>query len=196
MTYPCTGVILAGGLNSRFNGKNKAFIQIGGKKIIDRLYETFSDLFEHIIIVTNSPLQYLVWEADIVTDIFPCRSSLTGIHSGLFYTTTPYAVFTACDYPFLKKELVQAIMGHIEENIDIVVPQTSSGLEPLCAVYSRNCLKAAENQLIRKKFKISLFYDKVRVKQIPQQVLQKTDAQLISFFNINTPEQLKQILEM
>lgn len=196
MTYPCTGIILAGGLNSRFNGKNKAFIQIDGKKIIDYLCELFSELFEHTIIVTNSPLQYLQWNADIVTDIGHCRSSLTGIHAGLFYSITPYSFFTACDSPFLQKELVRSLLGHIDGRHDIVVPETSSGLEPLCAVYSRNCLKPAEDQLNRQQFKISFFYDKVRVKKIPLHLLREKDPQLLSFFNINTPEQLKKVLEM
>ncbi|HAY39257.1 MAG TPA: molybdenum cofactor guanylyltransferase, partial [Desulfobacteraceae bacterium] len=97
-----TGVILAGGKNSRFSGKNKALVRIGGKRILDRIYEVFTILFDKIILVTNDPLQYMEWDFDIVTDIFPIRSSLTGIHTGLFYITTPYAFFVACDIPFIK----------------------------------------------------------------------------------------------
>jgi len=193
MTPSCTGIILAGGLNSRFHGKNKAFIQIDGKRIIDHVYEIFSELFDRIIIVTNDPIQYLEWDVHIVSDIFSCRSSLTGIHAGLFFSTTPYSFFTACDSPFFQKDLLQTILEHIDDATDIIVPETSAGLEPLCAVYSRNCLKAAEHQLINKNFKIAHFYDKVRVKKIPESVLRKKDPELISFLNINTPEDLKQI---
>ena len=104
MTHPCTGVILSGGLNTRFNGQNKALVRVGQKRILDRLYDVFSDLFDEIILVTNQPLQFLDWDLTIVTDIFSARSSLTGIHAGLFYMKNPFAFFSACDTPFLKKE--------------------------------------------------------------------------------------------
>ena len=99
MTIPCTGVILSGGLSTRFNGNNKAFIRVHGKRIIDRLYEVFSDLFDEIILVTNQPLQFLEWDLTIVTDLFSVRSSLTGIHAGLFYMKNPFAFFSIEDEP-------------------------------------------------------------------------------------------------
>ena len=77
---------------------------MGGKPILDHVHDVFRDVFDKIILVTNDPLQYLQWDFNIVTDIFPIRSSLTGIHTGLFYTSTPHAFFAACDAPFLKKQ--------------------------------------------------------------------------------------------
>ena len=85
MTITCTGVILSGGLSTRFNGNNKAVMDVHGKRILDSLYNVFSDLFDEILLVTNEPLQFLEWDLTIVTDIFSTRSSLTGIHAGLFY---------------------------------------------------------------------------------------------------------------
>ena len=136
MTFPCTGVILSGGLNTRFNGQNKAFIRVGQRRILDRLYDIFSDLFAEIILVTNQPLKFLDWDLTIVTDIFPVRSSLTGIHAGLFYMQNPFAFFSACDTPFLQKDLVSTLVEQIEDNMDIIMPQTAAGYEPLCAIYS------------------------------------------------------------
>ena len=126
MKFPYTGVILSGGLNTRFSGKEKAFIQVGGKRILDRLYSVFSDLFNEIILVTNEPLKYIEWDLNIVTDLFSSRSSLTGIHAGLFYMKNPFGFFSACDTPFLKKEVVETIVGYIDSNVDLVMPETSS----------------------------------------------------------------------
>lgn len=190
MKHHCTGVILAGGQNSRFSGSNKAFIRVGGKRIFDRIYDIFSELFDKIILVTNDPLQYLEWDLDIVTDIFPIRSSLTGIHTGLFYITTPYAFFAACDIPFLKKELVETLVDGIEPHIDIVIPETSEGLEPLCSVYSKQCLKYVEQQLDKKDLKIQNFFQKVHIKTVPESISRKIDPDLLSFLNINTPDDL------
>jgi len=185
-----TGVILAGGKNSRFSGKNKALVSIGGKRILDRIYEVFAILFDKIILVTNDPLQYMEWDFDIVTDIFPIRSSLTGIHTGLFYITTPYAFFVACDIPFIKKELIEFLLDSVEPSIDIVIPETSKGVEPLCSVYSKRCLKPIEEQLEKKSLKIQQVFQKVRVKKISEDILRTFDPDLVSLSNINTPDDL------
>ena len=185
-----TGVILAGGKNSRFSGKNKALVHIGGKRILDRIYEVFTILFDKIILVTNDPVQYMEWDFDIVTDIFPIRSSLTGIHTGLFYMTTPHAFFAACDIPFIKKELIEILLESVEPSIDIVIPETSKGLEPLCSVYSKRCLKPIEEQLEKQSLKIERMFQKVRVKKISEDILRTIDQDLLSFSNINTPDDL------
>jgi len=190
MKNHCTGVILAGGQNSRFFGTNKALVRVEGKKILDHIHDVFRDIFHEIILVTNDPAQYLQWNVNIVTDIFPVRSSLTGIHTGLFYSSTPYAFFAACDIPFLKKELVETLVNAIEPGIDIVIPETSQGFEPLCAVYSKRCFKSLEAQLVENELKIQQVFQKVRVKRISEDILRKSDPDLRSFCNINTPDDL------
>jgi molybdenum cofactor guanylyltransferase len=196
MTYPCTGVILSGGLNTRFNGQNKAFVRVGQKRILDRLYDVFSDLFDEIILVTNHPQQFLDWDLTIVTDLFSIRSSLTGIHAGLFYMKNPFAFFSACDTPFLKKELVEILVEQIENNTDIIMPKTAAGFEPLCAIYSKRCLKQAEQHLKENKLKIQWAFRGHRIKYIPESALLQKDPELKSFFNINTPEDLVRAEEM
>jgi molybdopterin-guanine dinucleotide biosynthesis protein A len=191
MKIPCSGVILAGGLKSRVSGTNKALIRVEGQYILDRIYGVFREVFDEIILVTNDPLQYLDWDLVIMSDIFSVRSSLTGIHSGLFCATHPYAFFTACDTPFLKKELVKSLVNRIEDRFDVIIPETSAGLEPLCAIYSRKCIQPIEARLERQQFKIRQFFKKLRVKKVREDVLRENDPNLISFFNINTPDELE-----
>ncbi len=190
MTISCTGVILSGGLSTRFDGVNKALVSVGGRLIIDRLLEVFSDIFDDIILVTNHPEQFLKWDVTIVTDVINLRSSLTGLHTGLFYSSNPYAFFSACDTPFLKKELVEMLLENVEANIDIVMPETAAGFEPLCAVYSRRCLKPAEDHLRAHKLKIQWALRSSRIRYIPEKLLRGVDPELKSFFNVNTPEDL------
>jgi molybdopterin-guanine dinucleotide biosynthesis protein A len=196
MPHPCTGVILSGGLSTRFNGKNKALINVGGMRILDRLYRIFSDLFNEIILVTNDPGQFIGWDITIVTDIFPVRSSLTGIHAGLFYMCNAFGFFTACDTPFLRKDLVEVLVENIEADKDIIMPETAAGLEPLCAIYSKGCLNAAEQHIKQNKFKIQRALGKCRWKKISESKLRPKDPELISFFNINTPEDLARAEEL
>jgi molybdopterin-guanine dinucleotide biosynthesis protein A len=189
-------VILSGGLAARYDGTEKALLQVGGVRILDRIYEIYRELFDEIILVTNSPEKFLEWDLLIVADIFPIRSSLTGIHAGLFYATNPYAFISACDTPFLKKEMVETVIGRIEAQIDIVMPETSAGFEPLCAAYSKRCLEAAQNNLEQEKLKITRTFRKSRIKTISEKVLRQIDPALRSFFNINTPGDLQQAEEM
>jgi len=196
MPYSFTGIILAGGLNKRFSGTNKALMQIGGVKILDYIYPVFNDIFEEIILVTNDPAKYTGWNLKIVTDIYPYRSSLTGIHAGIFYSSKPYSFITACDTPFLKKELIETLLCAVEPNIDIVIPETPTGLEPLCAVYSKRCQKPIEKQLEKQEFKIDKFFNKVRIKKITDKDLRLNDPELTSFFNVNTPSSLDKAKEI
>jgi molybdopterin-guanine dinucleotide biosynthesis protein A len=196
MPHPCTGVILSGGLSTRFNGKNKAFISVGGIRILDRLYRIFSDLFNEIILVTNDPGQFVKWDLTIVTDIFPVRSSLTGIQAGLFYMKNSFGFFAACDTPFLNKDLVEVLLENIEINKDIIMPETTAGVEPLCAIYSKRCLNTAEHHIKQNKFKIQRALRKHRWKIIPESQLRTKDPELLSFFNINTPADLARAEQM
>ena len=208
MTLPCSGVILAGGLSTRFSGENKAFLRINGKMLFDGLHDLFTDLFEETILVTNDPLPFLDWDIHIVTDMFQIRSPLIGIHAGLFAATFPYIFAAACDTPFLKKNLIEAIVGEIDPSFDVVVPETPDGLQPLCAVYSKQCLKVLDPHLSReernttggdtfqKGLKIQQLFQKVRVKKLTPKMLRKNDPDLISFFNVNTPEDLAKANEM
>ena len=192
----CTGIILAGGESKRLNSVEKSNLLVGDKRIIEWMMTVYKKLFSEIILVSNNPTTYLEWDAIVVRDIYPKRSSLTGIHSGLFYTKTDHAFIAACDTPFLKMDLVKAIIQHIDSSTDVVIPKTDVGIEPLCAVYSRRCLQAVQSALERNNLKIRNLFKKLKVKQIPESVLRKKDPGLDSFFNINTPDDLKQANRM
>ncbi|MBL7178773.1 MAG: molybdenum cofactor guanylyltransferase [Desulfobacterales bacterium] len=196
MQNSCAGIILAGGKNTRFSGTNKAFLRVGAQRILDRIYDVFRGLFQEIVLVTNDPLEYLEWDLTVVTDLFPIQSALTGIHAGLFFMTTPYAFFVACDTPFIQKNLIEIVLENIEPRIDVVIPETSEGLQPLCSVYSRQCLKPIAQQLKKQELKIDRVFNRLRTRKIPEAILRKQDPDLISFYNINTPEDLARAEDM
>ncbi len=190
MVQPCTGVILAGGQNKRFDGQNKAFLRVGGKRIIDRLLEVYTRLFDQIVLVTNDPAAYMDIDAMIVTDHYSVRSSLNGLHAGLYAATHEYAFFAACDTPFVRGALIRRLLDLLARKVDIIIPSTSAGFEPMFAVYKKTCLPAMVWQLERDLLKIQGVFRKVRVKTVAEADLREVDPDLISFFNINTPEDL------
>lgn len=186
----CSGVILAGGLSKRLNGRDKAMIEIRGKRILDHIYSVYQDIFSEIILVTNKPEAYLNWNMLTVSDLFPLRSSLTGIHAGLFYASRPYIFVSACDAPFLQPELVRLLVSQARPGADAFMPETPNGLEPLCAVYAKSCLKNIETHILQKKLKIQWVFHKSRIDRISETRVRKADPDLFSFVNINTPEDL------
>lgn len=195
--WPVTGVILAGGESRRFDYINKAFFKIGEETVVDRVYRVMCAVFDDIIVVTNSPTDYLKWDVRITTDIFPCRSSMTGIHAGLFLAGTPYIFVCGCDTPFLKKELIETVLSGLEKTVDLVVPRKANGwFEPLCAVYSRACLQAVEKCLKQKTYDIKRIFKDVRVKFLDEEILRQVDPELASLFNVNTPEDLRRAREI
>jgi molybdopterin-guanine dinucleotide biosynthesis protein A len=160
MIHDCTGVILAGGSNKRFPGKKKAFHMIGDTCILESIFTVFSTLFKEIILVVNSPRDFCGWDMTIVTDIYPHRCALAGIHAGLFYSSSPYAFVTACDTPFVNPDIVRLLSGQIAPRYDVIIPRTDDGLEPLSAVYSKACLPLIEENLNLNKLMIKKFFRK------------------------------------
>ena len=183
-----TGIILSGGRSTRM-GKNKAFLRVGGERLIDRTVRLFRAVFREVIIVTANPLDYLDQETVIVTDILPERGALGGIYTGLFYAGEEHAFVAACDMPFLNRSFLE-YMASQATGYDIVVPAPPDGLQPLHAVYSRRCLPAIRDLLDRDRLQITEFYPGHRLLKISPEILRSFDPEGRMFMNVNTPEDL------
>ena len=185
-----TGIILAGGKNSRM-GTNKAFLKIDGIRLIDNILAIYQKIFSEIIIVTNDPLSYTEFsETLIVTDIYKEKGALGGIYTGLFYARYDYSFVAACDMPFLNEDFIIYLTGQVGKH-DIIVPELSEGFQPLHAIYSRNCLSHIKKLLIADKLKIAGFYKEVRLLSIPEEKIKPFDKDGRLFLNVNTPEDLE-----
>lgn len=183
-----TGIILAGGENLRM-GKNKAFLVVNGQRIIDRTKKLFAELFDEVLMVTNSPLEYLDINLRLVSDLCPGKGSLGGIYTGLFYASHSHAFVAACDMPFLNKALIGHLIA-LSPGYDIVIPKTDDGLQPLHAIYSQKCLRFMEDLLRKDDLKIIDFFSKIKKREVPTEEILPIDPRLASFFNVNTPEDL------
>ena len=185
-----TGIILAGGKNSRM-GINKAFLEIDGIRLIDNILAVYQKIFSEIIIVTNDPLSYTEFpEAVVANDIYKKKGSLGGIYTGLFYATYDYSFVAACDMPFLNEDFITYLIGQAGKH-DIIIPELSECFQPLHAIYSKNCLSHIKKLLIADKLKIAGFYKEVRQLRIPEEKIKPFNKDGRLFLNINTPEDLK-----
>ena len=111
-----SGVILAGGENRRFNGLPKSKIVIDGKTIIARILDTINEIFDEIIIVTNSPEEYKEYSnCKIVSDHFLKAGPLGGIHAALKGTSNEAIFVFAGDMPLLDKKLIISQINYFNE---------------------------------------------------------------------------------
>jgi len=189
-------VILSGGLNSRMAGQNKAFLEIGGQPILDRLLDTLEPHFEELLLVTRQPQSYAHVPVRVVVDLYEDRSSLTGIHAGLVNAQTGFVFVAPCDSPFLQPSVIRLLLDTVDPRWDVIVPQMDGYYQPLCAIYSKKCLPAVEAQLDRGDYRIIDFFPQVNVKIVSADQIKAVDPQLLSFININTPEALIASREM
>lgn len=189
----CSAVILAGGRSSRMHGRNKALLTVGGQSLLERLIAVFQSSMQEILLVTREPELYTGYPLRIVRDIYSVRSSLTGIHAGLKQTRADYALVVPCDAPLLQPAVVRMLIQAIEPGVDVVIPIINDFYEPLCAIYSKQCLNPIENQLDRGDYKITRFFDAVHIKPIPEAQIKTVDPQLQSFINVNTPEAFEEL---
>ena len=188
-----TGVILAGGESTRM-GKNKAFVEINGQRIIDRTVSLFRKIFDDVLLVTNTPLEYIELKVKIVTDLIPGKGALGGIYTGLFFSSSPKAFFVGCDMPFLDRDVIQYFLS-LSQTADIVVQRTKDHWQPLHAVYPRTLLKPIARLLQQGELKISKAYQGMKVREITEEELKPFDPDLHTLSNVNTPEELKKLLE-
>ena len=189
-----TGVIQAGGKSTRMGGRPKALIELGGKRIIERIVEVLSGVLSDLLIVTNTPDLYAFLGLPMVPDVFPEHGSLGGIYSGL-RAAKGDAFTVACDMPFLHPEVVRLVVSRAG-TADVVIPRVGDQLETMHALYGKACLPHMEVLLAAKRFKIVGFFEDVRVLEIPEAEVARYRDPTLCFMNVNTPEELDRAREI
>ena len=185
-----TPVVLAGGRGTRLGGINKATIEIGGRRVIDRLLDALRPLAAgEIIVVNNDGSLAGLPGTRTVPDVDPGAGALMGLYSGLRAVRTPLATATACDMPFVSTVLLRALL-ELAVDHDAVVPVLAEQPEPLHAVYRVTCVPAIEAALAAGRKRLVAFFDDVRVRYVDEASVRAWDPDLVSFLNVNQPEDL------
>ena len=187
-----TAVILAGGMSRRL-GRNKALEPFDGEPLIRRVISRMRQVGESLIVVVND-LERAA-ELDLPEDVtaavdrYPGMGSLGGILTGLLTAETEWSTFCACDMPFANSQLYHYLLS-LRDGYDAVVPIVDGRPEPTHAVYSRACIGPIRQRIIAQDLKISSFFGEVRVCLVPEEQIRRSDPELLSFFNVNTQQDL------
>lgn len=189
-----TGVVLAGGRSTRM-GANKALLEFGGVRIVERLLQTLRPMFPEIAIVANDAEAYAYLDVPIWPDRIPGKGALGGLYTAVFNSAFPRTFCIACDMPFPNRAVIAHLQG-LAPDADVVVPRTADGYQPLHAVYGKTCLPPMERLLAADRLKIDQLYSAVRLRIVEGQELRVLDPLQLAFVNVNTREELEAALQL
>jgi len=189
-----TGVILAGGRSSRMKF-NKAFAQVGGKSVIKIIIDKFGPFFDETIIISNDPELYEHFGFPVYKDIYPRMGPVSGIHAGLFYAQHEAVFILGCDMPFMNMPLVKYLLESLND-YDSVVPEIDSYLQPLSAVYSKNCLPILNACLKTNRVKLIRIFEELKALVVPRDILAKYGVVEEMFLNVNDIKALNEAISI
>jgi molybdopterin-guanine dinucleotide biosynthesis protein A len=127
----------------------------------------------------------------LVPDLIAERGALGGLYTALASAIGDQVAVVACDMPFASSKLIEAA-GRlmVEEEADVVIPESSEGLEPLHAVYRRiTCVPAIETAIAADKWKVISWFPQVKVRVLKPDEIKAIDPSGLCFWNLNTPEE-------
>jgi molybdopterin-guanine dinucleotide biosynthesis protein A len=184
-----TGVIQAGGRSTRMGGEPKALLEIGGKRIVERVVDALAAVLPELLVVTNTPERYAFLHLPMVPDRYPDGGALGGIFSGLAAVDGDAAFTVACDMPFLHPDVVRLVLARAGDG-DVVIPRVGEQYETMHALYAKACLAPMESRLRAGRLKIVGFFPDVRVFEIAADAVARHRAPELAFMNVNTPDEL------
>jgi len=193
-TTDVTGIILAGGSSSRL-GQDKAFIDICGLSLVERVVHRLREVVDEILLVTDRPQAFSFLGLATTPDLYSGVGVLGGLHAGLSVARTAYVLAVGCDMPFLRPSLLRYLLS-LRTEADVVMPRIDGYHEPLHAVYSKVCLPHLERAIQTKRRRILHALDGLSVRYVERAAIEPYDPELRSFFNVNKPEDLAQLDEL
>lgn len=182
---------MAGG-KSRRMGRDKAWLDLGdGRPIVQRVIDVMREVADDVFLVANDE-RFATLGLRIVPDRFPEGGALGGITTGVSSAVHERVLVAACDMPFLQPGVFRLLVERSEGH-DVVMPKVGADFEALHALYTKACLPAMERALGAGKMRIISFFDDVRVLTLGEDELRRVDPDLVSFTNVNTPEELEAV---
>jgi len=182
--------IQAGGQSTRM-GEDKALKPFLGRPLIERVIERLKPIADEVIVTTNRPEDYEFLGLRLVPDLKPGRGALGGLYTALASASGDIVAVVACDMPFASAMLFETARRlMVEEEADVVIAETSEGMEPLHALYRREgCVPAIEAAIAADQWKVISWFPQVKVRVLKPDETKAIDPSGLCFWNLNTPEE-------
>ena len=185
-------VILNGGRARRMSGVDKANIEVQGLPIVHRQLSVLSARFDAVAMVGSSAALPNDLPLASLADRVGGKGPVDGIAAGLAWSPEPWIFVVASDMPFLCLPLIDALLDARTSESDIVCVGPLARTQPLFALYHRRLLSCFDKLLAEGRLRASALLTAlpagVSVTRLPESEARRIDPELLSFRNLNSPE--------
>jgi molybdopterin-guanine dinucleotide biosynthesis protein A len=184
------GIVLAGGKSARM-GMDKARLNLNNMPLLAHVVTRLKKVVKPVIVVAAVKNQYSLTDGTrVIGDIFPDAGPLGGVVTGLTAVEEGYHFIAACDMPCLRSAVIRLLLEEAR-GADGAVPEIEDRLEPLCAVYHTRCAEPLRACLESGTRALHHALQTLNLKSVSEETIRAVDKNLISFTNVNTPEEFK-----
>ncbi len=180
--------ILAGGQSSRM-GHDKAMLEIGGKALVARAAQTLAPLAATVSVV-GEQRRAAEFGLPVLTDCWPGAGPLGAIATALMSASNAWIFVLACDMPYVSGEWLTWLFDQATsapaDSFDALVPVTTNGLEPLCAMYRADCAAALAKAVDAGVRKVTNGLAVLKIQSVPEMEWRRFSPDGVLFRNLNT----------
>jgi molybdopterin-guanine dinucleotide biosynthesis protein A len=209
------GFIAAGGRSSRM-GRDKAWLELGGRPMIEYLIDALQPVTSGIAIIANNE-KYKRLNYPVFADTHEGIGPLEAIRTALVNSLTPYSILVGCDLPFVSSDLLTLlssltqkkpteVQNDHKKDESLAIQATGYGLqtadtplaivplneegrpEPLCAVYAIQGLPSVTNLIANGIRKVSFLFEQIPTRFVSFNEVRHLQNARLFFTNINTQE--------
>ncbi len=191
-------IVLVGGRSSRM-GQPKAALDFGGIPLLTRIVVELKWWFEEIVIVaapeSAGQPHIKIPGLKIVHDETAFAGPLDALRRGLNSLDHGVAFACSCDLPLLNSDVAADLVAMLDD-FDAVIPEVGGKLQPLHAVYRKQCANAIAALEASGEKRLTASANAINARKVGEQELRMIDPQFSSFYNVNTPEDYRRALKM
>ena len=206
--------ILIGGKSTRF-GSDKGLYKFRGKPLISYQLESLTQTDYDIYLVAHSIEQaqsyidkinirqvmgFIIDDNSLLSDskLYTPMKGLYSAYKELKELDYEKSFALSCDLPLINIDVIEFMIKQSRE-FDCCIPKWNNGfLEPLFAIYPiKKAYKKAEENLKNRKYKLTnIMSDNWKINYLSiENSIKQFDQNLLTFLNINTPEDIELLME-
>jgi molybdopterin-guanine dinucleotide biosynthesis protein A len=192
-----SSLLLAGGLGTRMNGREKALMMFENDTLLERSLSILDDVSDEVIVSLRDEKQVqdfssYLQDRTVVTDRIRNVGPLAGMLAGFESACGEYVFTVACDMPYLNRALIDMMFNMVGEH-DALIPISEYGTkEPLHAVYRKDTMLEAIEKALEEGNRSILspvsFLENVIY--LDSEIIRTIDQDFKSFVNINAPSDM------
>jgi molybdopterin-guanine dinucleotide biosynthesis protein A len=172
-------------------GADKTALRIGGATMLERVVARLAVSFAEVVVIAATAVTDASALSQpfvrIIRDSKPFEGPVKALRVGLTNVHSEVAFACACDLPLVNAALAAGLCAMAERR-DAAIPLIHGRLQVLHAAYRKSCLPALDAMLARGGRRLRDLAPALDARIVGEAEVLAQDPQLLSFFNVNTPE--------